>query len=509
MYYPSKQEFIAKSSQGNLIPVYREILADLETPVSAFQKIDEGEYSYLLESVEGGEKIARFSFLGSRPSLIIKSKDKKIEIIEMDNRTPEPGREPKCKVKKFAFKGDPLTKIKELMDNFKFVQVEGLPRFCGGLVGYMGYDTVRFFEQLPDGNPDDLGLADYIFILTDTILIFDHLEHKIKVVANVQIEGNPELAYQEAIGKIDRIIEKISGPNRKIKNVETGKRLQKKLEIKSNFTREEFESTVLKAQEYIRAGDIIQVVLSQRFEIELSSSPFDVYRNLRSLNPSPYMFYLKFADLVLVGSSPELHVRCENNLVEVRPIAGTRQRGKNEKEDRLLSKELLNDPKERAEHIMLVDLGRNDIGRVCEYDSIKVQELMTIEKYSHVIHIVSDIIGRLKKNEDIFSLLRVTFPAGTVSGAPKIRAMEIIDELEKTRRGPYAGIVGYLSFSGNLDSCIIIRTLVIKGRKAYLQAGAGIVAYSDPAKEYQETVNKAKALIEAIKLAEKRHDINH
>ena len=452
MYYPSKQEFIAKSLQGNLIPVYKEILADVETPVSAFQKIDEGDYSYLLESVEGGEKIARFSFLGSRPSLIIKTKGKKIEIMELDARGQRPEARPRYKIEKFPLEDNPLAKIKELMSKFKFVKVKGLPRFCGGLVGYMGYDTVRFFEKIPDRNPDDLGLADCIFILTDTILIFDHLEHKIKVVANAQIEDNPEDAYQEAIGKIDRIIEKISGPNRKTKNVETGKGPQRQLEVKSNFTRKEFESAVLKAQEYIRAGDIIQVVLSQRFEVELTSSPFDIYRSLRSLNPSPYMYYLKFADLILVGSSPELHVRYEDNLAEMRPIAGTRHRGKSEKEDRALSKELLNDPKEKAEHIMLVDLGRNDIGRVCDYDSIKVQELMTIEKYSHVIHIVSDIVGSLKKNEDIFSLLRVTFPAGTVSGAPKIRAMEIIDELENIRRGPYAGIVGYFSFSGNLDN---------------------------------------------------------
>jgi len=503
MYYPSKQEFIAKSRQGNLIPVYKEILADVETPVSAFQKIDEGDYSYLLESVEGGEKIARFSFLGSRPSLIVKTKGKKIEIMELDAKDQTPEARPRYKIEKFPLEDNPLAKIKKLMSKFKFVKVKGLPRFCGGLVGYMGYDTVRFFEKLPDRNPDDLGLADCIFILTDTILIFDHLEHKIKVVANAHIEDNPEDAYQEAIGKIDRIIEKISGRNRKVKNVETGKGLQRQLEVKSNFTRKEFESAVLKAQEYIRAGDIIQVVLSQRFEVELTSSPFDIYRSLRSLNPSPYMYYLKFVDLILVGSSPELHVRYEDNLAEMRPIAGTRQRGKSEKEDRFLSKELLNDPKEKAEHIMLVDLARNDIGRVCDYDSIKVQELMTIEKYSHVIHIVSDIIGRLKKNEDIFSLLRVTFPAGTVSGAPKIRAMEIIDELENIRRGPYAGVVGYFSFSGNLDSCITIRTLVIKGKKAYVQAGAGIVAYSDPAKEYQETVNKARALIEAVKLAQK------
>ena len=490
MYYPSKEEFIVKSKQGNLIPVYKEILADVETPVSAVQKIDHGEYSYLLESVEKGEKVGRFSFLGGRPSLVFKSKGRQIEIIRDG------------KIEKAFPDASPLTKIKELMSKFKFVEVEGLPRFCGGMVGYMGYDAVRFFEKLPDKNPDDLNLPDCIFILTDTILIFDHLDRKIKVVSNAHIENNPEDAYQEAIDKIDKIVDRIRsslpGAGRSL----TEEFKNKQIEVKSNFTQKEFEQAVLKAKEYIKAGDVIQVVLSQRFEIDLAVSPFDVYRYLRSLNPSPYMFYLKFKEVTLVGSSPELHVRCEDDLVEIRPIAGTRQRGKDEKEDRWLTKELLDDPKERAEHIMLVDLARNDLGRVCRYKSVSVQEMMTIEKYSHVIHIVSDITGKLKKNEDLFSLLKVTFPAGTVSGAPKIRAMEIIDELEKTRRGPYAGIVGYFSFSGNLDTCITIRTLVIKGNKAYIQAGAGIVAYSDPAKEYQETINKSKALVEAIKLAQ-------
>ncbi|MEA3328796.1 MAG: anthranilate synthase component I [Candidatus Omnitrophota bacterium] len=502
MHYPSKEEFIAKSKQGNLIPVYKEILADVETPVSAFQKIDQGEYSYLLESVEKGEKVGRFSFLGGRPSLVFKSKGKEIEIIESDTRA-------KYKIKKIPFESNPLAKIKELMGKFKFVEVEGLPRFCGGMVGYMGYDTVRFFEKLPDENPDDLNLPDCMFILTDTILIFDHVDRKIKVVSNAHIEkqksGNRRQiseVYEESIKKIDSIIDRLKKTEGRKQKTENRPQVSGELKIKSNFTQSEFEQTVLKAKKYIKAGDIIQVVLSQRFEIDLVVSPFDVYRYLRSLNPSPYMFYLKFQDITLVGSSPELHVRCEDDLVEIRPIAGTRQRGKNEKEDNRFTKDLLGDPKERAEHIMLVDLGRNDVGRVCRYKSVNVGELMTIEKYSHVIHIVSDITGRLKKNEDSFSLLKVTFPAGTVTGAPKIRAMEIIDELEKTRRGPYAGVVGYFSFSGNLDTCITIRTLVIKGNKAYIQAGAGIVAYSDPAKEYQETINKSKALVEAIKLAQ-------
>jgi anthranilate synthase component 1 len=493
MYHPSKEEFIRLSRKGNLIPVYKQILADLETPVSAFLKIDQGDYSYLLESVEGAERVARYSFLGSNPSLIFKGKGDKDE---------------------------PLVKIKRLMSKYKFVPMRGLPRFCGGLVGYIGYDVVRFFEPRlkvgADKIKDDLRLPDILFVLTDTIIIFDHIAHKIKVVSNAYIDGSSlkkiEKAYNEAINKINKIVAKlkkpppIKYPTPRIPGLPNSStaRAGKDLipTVKSNFTKNKFKESVLKAKEYIRAGDIIQVVLSQRFKLKLNCEPFDVYRALRSINPSPYMYYLKYKDLKLIGSSPELLVRCEEGIVETRPIAGTRPRGKDEVEDKKLTEDLIHDSKERAEHLMLVDLGRNDLGRVCVYGSVKTQEFMVIEKYSHVMHLVSGIVGKLAKGKDIYDVLRASFPAGTVTGAPKIRAMEIIDELEKLKRGPYAGCVGYFSFSGNLDTCITIRTIVIKDDSCFIQAGAGIVADSKPENEYYETVNKAKAQIRAIEMAQ-------
>ncbi|MBN1353786.1 MAG: anthranilate synthase component I [Candidatus Omnitrophica bacterium] len=496
MYYPSKKEFLRLSKKGNLIPVYREILADFETPLSAFMQIDDGEFSYLLESVEGGEKIARYSFLGSRPSLVFKSKGREITIIEGKRK------------RVFNTKKDPLTEIKDIMARFTFVPVKGLPRFSGGLVGYIGYDVVKFFEKLPDKNKDTLGLPDSTFVLTDTILIFDHVDHKIKVVSNAFVDGSPSLAYDKAVKKI----EKVSSELLKTKVSLTYGRARKgrflkttptKKAVKSNMTKTGFMNVVKKAKEYIKAGDIIQVVPSQRLEVRFDCDPFDIYRALRSINPSPYMFYLKFGKFKLIGASPEIMVRCEDRIAELRPIAGTRKRGKDENADRRLGEELLKDPKEKAEHIMLVDLGRNDIGRVCRFESVKVSEFMIIEKYSHVMHIVSDVSGVLKQDKDIFDLIKASFPAGTVTGAPKIRAMEIIDELENVKRSLYAGAVGYFSFSGNLDTCIAIRSIVIKDNTAYIQVGAGIVADSNPAKEYNETLNKAKAMLKAINFAEK------
>ncbi len=491
MYYPNKKEFKKLARKGNLIPVYKEISADVETPVSCFLNIDDGKHSYLLESVAGGEKIARYSFLGSNPSVVFKSKGRQIEI------------ETKLATKKFTTTKDPLFEIKRVMQEYKFVPVKGLPRFCGGFVGYIGYDMVRFFENIPDKNPDDLNLPDAIFMLTDTILIFDHVSHKIKVVSNAHIPKgkNAESVYAEAIEKIDTLIYRLTLPVMWERAGKPGSGAGKAA-VKSNVTQKEFERMVIKAKKYIRNGDVIQMVPSQRFEIKLDGlKPFDIYRALRSVNPSPYMYYLNFGDLKLVGSSPEIMVRCEEGTVEVRPIAGTRPRGKDEKEDKKLSEQLLSDPKERAEHIMLVDLGRNDIGRVCNFHTVKTPELMVIEKYSHVMHIVSDVVGKLKKGKDIYDVIRATFPAGTVTGAPKVRAMEIIDELENVKRGPYAGCVGYFSFSGNLDTCITIRTLIVKKDMAYIQAGAGIVADSVPSREYKETQNKAKALIKAIEIA--------
>ena len=486
MYYPDKKEFIELSKKGNVIPVYREVLADFETPLSAFRKINEKGISYLLESVEGGENVARYSFLGSNPSLVIESKGNTIRFIRAH------------KVDEYATE-DPIEEIKKYMAKFTFVHIKGLPRFCGGLVGYLGYDMVRFMEDIPDKNPSESNLPDMRMVLTDTILIFDHVDHKIKVVSNCLVEKDkPADAYDKACGKIDRIIEDLMKgmPEPEPK---PGKALS---EVESNFSKEDFCGIVEEAKENIRAGEVIQIVLSQRFKRRTKAEPFSIYRALRSINPSPYMFYLNFGRHHLIGSSPEILVRCEEGVVELRPIAGTRRRGKDEEEDRILEKELLADPKERAEHIMLVDLGRNDIGRVCEYSSVRVPELMGVERYSHVMHIVSDVVGKLRKDKDIYDLIRGTFPAGTVTGAPKVRAMELIDEMENTRRGPYAGSVGYISFSGNIDLCITIRTIVMTGDTAYVQAGAGIVLDSVPELEYKETQNKARALIKAIEFAE-------
>ncbi len=486
MYYPNKEEFIELSKEGNVIPVYREVLADFETPLSAFRKIDEKGVSYFLESVEGGENMGRYSFLGSDPSLVIESKGNMIRFIRARGAD------------EYATE-DPVEEIRKYMARFSFVHIKGLPRFCGGLVGYLGYDMVRFMEEIPDKNPSDLDLPDMRMMLTDTILIFDHVDHKIKVVSNCLVEKDePGDAYDKACGKIDRIIEDLMkgmpdpGPR-------PGKALS---EVESNFSEEDFCGIVEEAKENIRAGEVIQIVLSQRFKRRTQADPFSIYRALRSINPSPYMFYLNFGKHHLIGSSPEILVRCEDGMVELRPIAGTRRRGKDEEEDKRLEKELLADPKERAEHIMLVDLGRNDIGRVCEYSSIRVPELMVVERYSHVMHIVSGVVGKLRKDKDIYDLIRGTFPAGTVTGAPKVRAMELIDEMENTRRGPYAGAVGYISFSGNIDLCITIRTIVMTGDTAYVQAGAGIVLDSVPALEYKETQSKARALVKAIEFAE-------
>jgi anthranilate synthase component 1 len=389
------------------------------------------------------------------------------------------------------------------MKDFKAATPQGLPRFYGGMVGYIGYDMVRFFENIPDKNPDDLNIPDSVFILTDMILIFDHVNHTIKIVTNVILpkdSGRLSFAqktriYYGAIKKIKHIQADFSKPV----IAQERKRLKSsKIKISSNFTPRKFQEIVRKAKGYIKRGDIIQVVLSQRFKIKISNEPFSIYRNLRSLNPSPYMFFLKLKDITLIGASPEMLVRCEEGLVQSRPIAGTRPRGKTEAEDRLLEKELLNDAKERAEHIMLVDLGRNDLGRISKSGQVSLSEFMTVEKYSHVMHLVTEVRGKLDKKYDIYDVLRACFPAGTVSGSPKIRAMEIIDELETVKRGLYAGSVGYFSFSHNMDTCITIRTILVKDKTAYIQAGAGIVADSVPQREYIESVNKAKALVEAI-----------
>jgi anthranilate synthase component 1 len=490
MLYPSFEEFKQKAKKGNLIPVYREILADMETPVSAFLKIDDGRHSFLLESMEGGEKWARYSFLGSKPSVIIKTFGNRVEIVR-NGRTG-----------KTILDRDPLEIVKKVLAAYAPVPDPSLPRFFGGAVGFMGYDVVRYFEELPSREKEGLDLPDVFFMITDTLLIFDNLTHRIKVVSNAHVNGSsPAAAYKDAAAKIETLVKKL----RKNIRREPGRRRRgkaKQHQLSSNFTKARYEEAVLKAKEYIKAGDIFQVVPSQRFRTRITIEPYEIYRALRLINPSPYMYFLRCGDATVVGASPEVMVRLEGGRIDLRPIAGTRRRGATEDEDKALADELLADPKERAEHIMLVDLGRNDVGRVSEPGSVNVSELMVVERYSHVMHIVSNVRGSLSKGKDAYDVIRACFPAGTVSGAPKIRAMQIIDELEPTKRGPYAGAVGYFGFSGNMDTCITIRTLVIKDKTAYIQAGGGVVADSDPASEYQETVNKAKAMMRAVEMAE-------
>lgn len=505
MLYPDLEEFKSLSSKGNLVPVYGEILADMDTPVSAAIKLG-GSPSFLLESVVGGEKWARYSFLGSRPSKVIRSWGQKVEV-----------KDDKKRIMRFEVE-DPIELIKKEVTAYTPVDVKGLPRFYGGLVGYISYDMVRFFERIPDQKRPGLGLPDMFFMVTDTMLIFDSLKQKIKIVSNVCLDGKkPESAYSEAAKKIEGVIERLrkSGVGQRAKS--KGQKVKsKKLRnpemivesapsgFSSSFiTKNDFEQAVLKGKKYIMSGDVVQVVLSQSFERDSYTDPFNIYRALRVINPSPYMYYIDAGDAKIVGSSPEILVRLEGKKIVLRPIAGTRKRGETEKEDKSLDEELRKDPKEIAEHIMLVDLGRNDVGRVAGIGSVKVTELMNVERYSHVMHLVSNVEGDLRDGLDAFDVLQSCFPAGTVTGAPKVRAMEIIEELEPTRRGPYAGAVGYFSYSGNMDTCITIRTLIIKDNKVYVQAGAGIVADSVPAREYAETMNKAMGMMRAVDMAEK------
>ena len=491
---PSATEFARLARHGNVIPVFGELLAGLETPVSAFLKLDDGRFSYLLESVEGAEKVARFSFLGSGPRLVFTSTGRHVEISET-----RPGRA--STVRRFETGADPLVEIERLMARYRFVPVAGLPRFCGGLVGYLGYNVVQFLERLPAHQLDTLGVPDIMLMLTDTMVIFDHAQHKLLLVVNAQTQGRaPASVYREAVQRIERLAATLGRPN--APRPRRAARRPRPAGMRSNLQRREFLAMVARAKTYIRAGDVIQVVLSQRLQRDIACEPFDLYRTLRSLNPSPYMFFLRFGSLCLVGSSPEMLVRCEEGRLETRPIAGTRPRGRNAREDERLIQQLRTSPKERAEHLMLVDLGRNDLGRVAAVGSVKTPELMVVEKYSHVLHLVSGVTATLRHGKTVSDVLRAAFPAGTVTGAPKVRAMEIIAELERHDRGPYAGAVGYLSFSGNLDTCITIRTILVKDHRAYVQAGAGIVADSQPAREYQETLNKAKGMLKAIELAE-------
>ncbi|MBX3118747.1 MAG: anthranilate synthase component I [Fimbriimonadaceae bacterium] len=484
MQVPSKEEFLKQTGGSRPMPVYRDLLADMETPLSVYWKLaNEDTYSFLLESVTGGEQLARYSILGTRPKSVIRTKGQ--DVVEIGKRGPVRS--------KLAEGQDPLDVLRDRLNHTHPIEVPGMPKFVSGAVGMLGYDIVRFFESLPDDNLDDLNVDDMAMMLVDSVVVFDHAKNLIRII--VMAEGTPD-SYESACAEIERILSRLRRPLPDLPNAKATHG-----EMVSNRTKEDFEASVQKAIDYIGAGDGIQFVLSQRLQTPNTSHPLTVYRALRSLNPSPYMFLLRFGDYDIVGASPELLVSLQDGEARVRPIAGTRWRGATPEEDDALAAELLADEKERAEHVMLVDLGRNDLGRVSKYGTVVVREMMIVERYSHVMHIVSDVVGQLDDDKDAFDLLRASFPAGTVSGAPKVRAMQIIDELEPTRRGCYAGAVGYVSAYGDLDMAITIRTILLKGGQAYVQAGAGIVFDSVPSREYEETLNKAKASLRALEIA--------
>ncbi len=477
---PTKTEFLTRTRGGNVVPVSCELPADLETPISAFLKVRGAGEAFLLESVEGGERIGRYSFLGAGPIAAIIARGKDVTV-RRNGRSE-------------TTTGDVLEVTRAVLRQYQAAPDPALARFSGGAVGYFGYDLVRLWERLPARPPDDLGLPDCYLVVADTVVIFDHVRHTMKIVANALVDGDGGAAYRAAVERVEQLYERLRAPL----VVGNGSGSVRPL-LDTGMPVASFLGAVERAKEYIRAGDIFQVVLSRRVFAEIPGvDPLDIYRALRTVNPSPYMFLLDFGGVKLIGTSPELLVRLEGREVETRPLAGTRPRGNTDDEDLALEAALLADEKERAEHVMLVDLGRNDLGRVCEYGSIRVPELMHVERFSHVMHIVSDVRGRLRAERDAIDVLRACFPAGTLTGAPKVRAMEIIDELEPRARGPYAGAVGYLGFTGNMDTAITIRTIVVAGDRAYVQAGAGIVADSVPEREYVETVNKAKALVRAI-----------
>jgi anthranilate synthase component 1 len=490
MIQPTYKEFCRLTRQGNLIPVYQELLMDLETPLSFFKRLERDRYSFLLESVEGSERWARYSFLGTSPHLVFKSRGNQVEIVENG------------KLKKLVSEV-PLDILQDLLKDCRPVTVPGVPPFFGGALGYVSYNAVEQFHEITNSKQDPLGMPEIFFVFVQTLVAFDNLKHTIKVIDNVEINEKIDLrrAYAASVKRIRKVIASLQKKPRGIEPRDLSQSSGNR-KFRSNLTQQGFENAVTRAKEYIKAGDVIQVVLCQRLETETSSDPFEIYRALRFINPSPYMFYLELEDLRVIGSSPETMVRLTGNTIELRPIAGTRRRGATPEEERALEDDLLADPKERAEHIMLVDLGRNDVGRVAEIGTVEVNELMAIERYSHVIHIVSNVRGKLATDKSAFDLFVSAFPAGTVSGAPKIRAMQIISELEPQKRGLYAGAIGYFGYNGNLDTCIVIRTILMKGKKVFITAGAGIVADSDPQLEYQETLNKARAMLKAVDLAE-------
>ncbi len=490
MIQPNYKTFCKLARQGNLVPVYETVTADLLTPVGAYLRLARNaRYSCLLESVEGGETIARYTFIGANPEEVFRSRGRSCEIERQGARE--------------EIAGDPFEILRGLVGRYQPVRVPGLPPLIAGAIGYCAYDMVRLIERIPASGRDDLKLDDSVLMFYLGLVVFDHVQHRLWIVRNVftKSEGSLRAKYDAAVREIQRTRRGLEGPLPR----QRAPRSSGRVKVNSNFTKPQFIAAVRKAQGYIRAGDIFQVVPSQRFETQTNADAFEIYRALRVINPSPYMYFLRLGDVEVVGSSPEMLVKVQGRDVFYRPIAGTKPRGHNEKEDREIEAAFVKDPKERAEHIMLVDLGRNDIGRVCEYGSVRVEKLMYVERYSHVMHLVSNLRGRLREDVDCFDTLMACFPAGTLSGAPKVRAMEIIDELEPTRRGIYGGAILYLDFSGNLDSCIGLRTLVLKNGHAYVQAGAGIVADSVPEREYEECVNKARAPLRALEVAEARN----
>ena len=493
-HFPDLDSFRRLAVGHLLAPVYRRLLSDALTPLSAFHRIDNGGGAFLFESVVGGEKVGRYSFLGVDPFLLMTARGRNVEVRSADA------------VEQFDC-ANPLAELRRRLAPFKAVHLPELPPFEGGAIGYAGYDVVRYVEDLPTPPPNDRDLPDLVFGLYDQMVVFDHVSKTMFVIAMARLDqagGDSDAAYQDAQRRVDQLVDKLSTPtNLPLADIVTAGTPQ--ITYTSNFRQADFETAVRKCVEYIRAGDIFQVVISQRLTLNLHSDPLEVYRTLRVVNPSPFMFFLRTPDVTLVGSSPEIMCRVVDGRITVRPLAGTRPRGATEEEDRRLAEELLADPKERAEHVMLVDLGRNDVGRVAQFGSVELSDVMVIERYSHVMHITSNVTGQLRGDLDAFDALQACLPAGTVSGAPKVRAMQIIDELEPHRRGPYAGAVGYIDYSGNMDTCIALRTLVVQGDKAYIQAGAGIVADSVPEQEFQETLNKARGLLKAIELTERRN----
>ncbi len=489
--FPNRDEFLRLSAQGNVIPVCTDLLADLETPVSAYAKLRATGPSFLLESVEGGENLSRYSFIGCRPRKVLVCGPETTEI-----------RVPGRPVEKIPTPRDPLTLLEAELRGHRPVKMPGLPRFTGGAVGFLGYEYITRIEPtVPAAKADPLGVPLLYFMLADSLLIFDRAKQTLRLCVNAHLGADPAAAYDAAVAELQRLLDllRLPGTLAPAPLADAGKITVPP----GNFTRERFEKAVEDSKEFIRAGDIIQVVGSQRFSRPFAKSPLDLYRALRTVNPSPYMFILETGDFALVGASPEVHVRLTDGLVEIRPIAGTRRRGATHEEDLALEKELLADAKERAEHLMLVDLARNDIGRVCQFGSVTVPDFMTVERYSHVMHIVSQVEGRIAPDKTAFDLMRATFPAGTVSGAPKIRAMQIIAQIEDRQRGFYAGALGYFGYDGNSDTCITLRTALLKDGQIHIQAGGGWVADSVPADEYQETINKASALFKAVALAER------